>query len=141
MPETVDLQDIYPGAGTFKFGDNPQLCRDLLQLVRQGKKTATCAAASDFADEPEAMPKVGRCDIATDWDGTPALVIRTTKVTEIRFCDVTEDMALKEGENDALVGWRKDHKAYFKRNGGYDPEMLLIFEEFELVEDLDGRAL
>lgn len=141
MPETEDLQDTYPGAGTFKFGDSKDLCHHLIKLVRQGKKTATCGAAADFKDEPEAMPVVGRCDIATEWDGTPALVIRTTNVTEIRFCDVPEELALKEGENDALVGWRKDHKAYFKRNGGYDPEMLLIFEEFELVEDLDGRAL
>ena len=141
MPETEDLQETYPGAGTFKFGDSKDLCQDLIQLVRNGKKTATCGAASDFADEPEAMPVVGRCDIAANWDGTPALVIRTTKVSEVRFCDVTEEMALMEGENDSLVGWRKAHKAFFKRNGGYDPEMLLIFEEFELVEDLDGRAL
>lgn len=141
MAETEELQDTYPGAGTFQFGDSEELCTKLIQLVRQGKKTATCGAARDFDDEPEAMPVAGRCDIAATWDGTPALVIRTTGVTEVRFCDVTEEMALKEGENDSLLGWRKDHKAYFKRNGGYDPEMLLIFEEFELVEDLDGRAL
>jgi len=71
MPETEDLQETYPGAGTFKFGDSKDLCQDLIQLVRNGKKTATCGAASDFADEPEAMPVVGRCDIAANWDGTP----------------------------------------------------------------------
>ena len=141
MADTEELQDTYPGAGTFKFGDSAELCDKLIQLVRKGKKTATCGAARDFADEPEAMPVVGRCDIAATWDGTPALVIRTTAVHEIRYCDVPEELALKEGENDALVSWRKDHKAFFKRNGGYDPEMMLIFEEFELVEDLDGRAL
>jgi len=37
-------------------------------------------------------------NIAANWDGTPALVIRTTKVSEVRFCDVTEEMALMEGE-------------------------------------------
>ena len=141
MPDTEDLNDTYPGAGTFQFGDNKEMCQHLIDLVRQGKKTATCGAARDFEDEPEAMPVVGRCDIAANWDTTPALVIRTTAVHKIRFCDVPEELALKEGENDALVGWRKDHKAFFKRNGGYDPEMMLIFEEFELVEDLDGRAL
>lgn len=141
MSDTENLNDTYPGAGTFKFGDNRELCQELIQLVRQGKKTATCGAAADFADEPEAMPVVGRADIAVNWDDTPAVVIRTTNVTEVRFCDVTEEMALKEGENDSLVGWRKAHKAYFKRNGGYDPEMLLIFEEFELVEDLAGREI
>jgi uncharacterized protein YhfF len=87
------------------------------------------------------MPVVGRCDIAANWDGTPALVIRTTKVEEVRYCDVTEEMALAEGENDTLLGWRKDHKAYFKRGGHFDPEMMLVFEHFELVEDLAGREL
>ena len=139
--EIEDLQDTYPGAGTFKFGDSQELCQHLIALVRQGKKTATCAALSDFADEPEAMPVVGRCDIAANWDGTPALVIRTTHVEQVRYCDVSEDLALLEGENDALLGWRKDYKAYFKRGGHFDPEMMLVFEHFELVEDLAGREL
>ncbi len=139
--EIEDLQDTYPGAGTFKFGDSAALCQQLIALVRQGRKTATCAALAEFEGEPEAMPLVGRCDIAANWDGTPALVIRTTHVEEVRFCDVTEEMALAEGEDDSLLAWRKSHKAYFKRNGDYDPEMMLVFEHFELVEDLAGREL
>ena len=134
-----DLQVTYPGAGTFQFGDGPELSARLISLVRQGKKTATCGALRDFEDEPEAMPVVGRCDIATNWDGTPALVIRTLKVEKIRFCDVTQEMALAEGENDDLAGWRADHEAVFTRNGGFDPEMMLVFEHFELVEDLADR--
>ena len=82
--ETEDLQDTYPGAGTFKFGDSAALCQHLIALVRKGKKTATCGALSDFEGEPEAMPVVGRSDIAANWDGTPALVIRTTQVEQIR---------------------------------------------------------
>ena len=136
-----DLQDTYPGAGTFRFGDSAAMCQNLIALVRQGCKTATCAALSDFADEPEAMPVVGRCDIATNWDGTPALVIRTTAIQEIRYCDVTEEMAQAEGDSDTLLAWRKIHRSYFKRNGGFDPEMMLVFEYFELVEDLAGREL
>ena len=71
--DTEDLQDTYPGAGTFRFGDTPELCQYLIGLVRQRKKTATCGAASEFADDPDSMPVVGRCDIAANWDGTPAL--------------------------------------------------------------------
>ncbi len=134
-----DLQQTYPGAGTFKFGDGPELSAKLISLVRNGKKTATCGALAEFEDEPEAMPVVGRTDIAANWDGIPALVIRTVKVEKIRFCDVTEEMALAEGENDDLAGWREDHEAYFTRNGGFDPEMMLVFEHFELVEDLGDR--
>ena len=84
------------------------------------------------------MPVVGRHDVALNWDGTPALVIRTTTVTQIRYCDVTERMALAEGENDDLAGWRSDHAAFFTRNGGFDPQMMLVFEHFEMVEDLDS---
>ncbi len=71
----------------------------------------------------------------------PALVIRTTNVQHIRYCDVTEELALLEGENESLLGWRKDHKAFFKRLGEFHPEMTLVFEQFELVEDLAGREL
>ena len=133
-----DLQDTYPGAGTFRFGDGPDLCARLNALVRAGTKTATCGAAAEFDAEPEAMPVVGRCDIATEWDGTPALVIRTTRVQRVSFAAVTEEMALAEGA-DGLEGWRTEHRAFFERNGGFDPEMELIFEHFELVEDLGDR--
>jgi len=130
-----DLQKTYPGAVTFKFGDTEALCQLLLSLVRGGAKTATCGALSDYISEPETRPVVGRCDIALNWDGTPALVIRTLKIEELRFCDVTEAMCLAEGENETLEGWREDHADYFRRNGGFDPKMMLLFEHFEMVED------
>ena len=139
--DTEDLNDRYPGAGNFTFGDSKALCQRLIGLVRAGRKTATCGALRDFADDPDAMPVVGRCDIAMNWGGSPALVIRTLKVQQVRFCDVTEEMALAEGENTDLAGWRHDHEAYFRRNGGFSPEMMLVFEHFEMVEDLDGRSL
>ncbi|NCO87711.1 MAG: ASCH domain-containing protein [Rhodobacterales bacterium] len=139
--DVEELQDIYPGAGTFTFGDNAELCAALIALVRSGTKTATCGAMRDFADDPASMPKVGRCDIAANWDGSPALVIRTIRLEQVRFCDVTWEMARLEGENDTLAGWQADHRAYFARNGGFDPTMLLLFEVFELVEDFEDRGL
>ena len=139
--DTEDLNDTYPGAGTFQFGDSEELCQKLIDLVRKGIKRATCGALAEFADDPDAMPLVGRCDIAANWDGSPAVVIRTTKVEHIRFCDVTWDMARREGENDDLAGWQAGHQAYFARNGGFDPQMMLVFEYFDVVEDLEGRGI
>ena len=136
MTSLETLFKRYPNAVTFTFGDGPELCHRLLSLVRAGKNTATCGAAVDFENGVEPMPVVGRCDIALAWDGTPALVIKTKSVTKIRYCDVTEEMALRECENETLAGWQRDHKDYFTRNGGFDPEMELIFEDFDLVEDL-----
>lgn len=131
-----ELKRRYPGAETFTFGDSQQLCDRLLSLVRCGQKTATCGALRDFFKAGESMPDVGRRDIALQWDGSPALVIETTEVSIVRFRDVLEGFALAEGENDSLEGWRDDHRRYFDRNGGFDPEMDLVCERFVLVEDL-----
>ncbi len=135
MATVDDLKHRYPGATTFVFGDSETLCAELLALVRSGKKTATCEAARAYEAEGEPLPEVGRRDIALNWDGTPALVIETTAVHLMRFCDVPVDFALAEGENDTHQGWRNDHRAYFERNGGFDPEMMLVCERFRLVED------
>ena len=132
-----DLQRKYPNSATFKFGDSESLCQELLDLVRKGKKTATCGALRDFEAKKEEVPVAGRRDIALNWDGSPALVIETVQVTCRRFCDVDEAFALAEGENDDLAGWRKDHQRYFERNGGFDDEMMLVCERFKLVEVIE----
>ncbi|WP_375551825.1 ASCH domain-containing protein [Rhodophyticola porphyridii] len=133
-----EAKALYPGAESFTFGDGPEMCADLLALVRSGRKTATCGPARDFGPGGEAMPVAGRRDIALNWDGTPALVIETVAVTERRFCDVEAEFALAEGETDSLEGWRREHRRYFERNGGWDPEMPLICERFRMIEDFGG---
>lgn len=130
-----DAKKAYPQAETFTFGDSRRLCDALLKLVRNGQKRATCGALRDFAEGGEPMPDVGRQDISLDWDGQPALVIETIEVTIRRFCEVDESFALAEGENTSLAGWQDDHRAYFERNGGFDPDMKLVCERFRLVED------
>ena len=131
----------YPGAETFRFGDGPELNRRLLDLVRQGRKTATCGALGDY-DGPggAARPIPGRHDVALDWDGRPSLVIQTTEVFVCRFDEVTWDFAKDEGENDDLEGWRRDHRTYFERTGAFAEDMALLCERFRLVEDLAPGA-
>ena len=132
----MEVQERFPDAETFKFGDTEGLSPRLIALVRSGQKTATCGALRDFEAGGETLPVVGRRDIALNWDGSPALVIETTEVTFQRFCDVSEDFALAEGENETRAGWARDHEMFFARNGGFDPEMMLVCERFKLVEDL-----
>jgi len=136
MPIIDDVLARYPDAETFTFGDSQNLCDELLALVRAGKKTATCGALRDYTLCGDAMPVVGRHDIALNWDGSPALVIETVSVTVTRFCDVNEDFALAEGEDASLEGWRAGHRAYFERNGGFSEDLELVCERFRLVEDL-----
>jgi len=136
-----DLQDTYPGAGTFKLGHNAETSAELIALVRAKKKHAECAALSEFGGDMTSMPKVGRCDIIANWDGTPAVVVKTTSVKTLPFSEVTARMAIAEGEHETLADWRKAREAHFKKNGGFKPDMMLVFEFFEVVENLIGSEI
>lgn len=138
---TEEMPTPDPDSTTFTFGDSEELCNELLRLVRLGKKTATCAALREFRRDGEPLPVVGRRDVALNWDGTPALMIETLAVVQMRFCDVDESFALAEGENDDLEGWRRDHRRYFERNGGFADDMMVVCERFRLVHDFGSEAV
>ena len=130
----MDLRAKYPGAVEYKFGDSRELCEELTALVQSGKKSATCGALRDFQEGGEAMPEAGRIDLITDWDDNPVFAAKTVTVTVTKFSDVGEDFALAEGENETLEGWQNDHRRYFERNGGWDKDMMLVCERFEIIE-------
>ncbi|WP_313465049.1 ASCH domain-containing protein [Achromobacter sp.] len=125
----------YENAVTFQFGDSPELADELLALVLAGTKTATCGALHHFNDK-EPVPAVGRRDVVLDGLGRPACVIETTSVLIQRFDQVDEAFALAEGEG-PYDAWREAHVAYFERNGGYAPDMMLVCERFRVVEVFD----
>ena len=123
-------------ANTFSFGDTPEMADELLALVLAGVKTASCGALRDFP-EGVARPQVGRRDVVLDGRGRRAAVIETVEVTVRRFDAVDEKFAFEEGEGSrTLDEWRKSHRAYFERNGGFSPDMELLCERFRLVETL-----
>ncbi|CAI1174631.1 ASCH domain [Serratia plymuthica] len=125
----------YPGAARWAFGDGPELANELLQLVLSGDKTATCGSYGSYRQEKS--PLLGDYSVILDGRGEPACVIRTLSLRLIRYCDVTAEMAAKEGEGDkSLAFWQQGHQAFFTREGSFAPDMWLVFEEFELVETL-----
>lgn len=132
-----EVKKKYPNSKTFTLGDNEALCQELLALVKSGKKTGTCEDVRQYKNSPDEMAVVGRKDIALNWDGTPALVIETMEVNHRRFCDVDEEFALSEGEDDTLEGWQASHQRYFERNLGFFPEMELVCERFRVVEKFE----
>ncbi|HFN7231956.1 TPA: ASCH domain-containing protein [Klebsiella quasipneumoniae] len=72
-----------------------------------------------------------------DGTGQPMCVIQTVRLQVIRFCEMTSELASKEGQGDlSLEYWKEGHKRYFEREGTYSEEMELVFEEFELSEIL-----
>ncbi|MEP1941999.1 MAG: ASCH domain-containing protein, partial [Sulfitobacter sp.] len=131
----------YPDAAFFAFGDGAELNGEILALVRSGKKTISCDAVAGFAARSEPLPLVGKIDVATDWDGTPQLAIRTVEVLQIPFDQMSAQMIPAQGEFRDLAHWRAGYQAYLTRAGLFTSDVLMLVERFELVEDfLDLRA-
>jgi uncharacterized protein YhfF len=135
---TKTLQQIIddnPEAEPFRFGDSPELCAEIIALVRSGAKTATCEAASAYGANGDAWPEVGRRDIALNWDGTPAVMIETVEVSTRRFSDIDAEFVAAQGEFRDLDHWRAAYEAYFRRSSGFAEDMKLMCERFKKVED------
>ena len=124
-------QDTWNGLDAHMFGDGPKLADELLHLILEGKKTATCWDAAEGLKGAE----VGKPWAVKNGEGVVRCVLETVELTQRRFCDVDEAFAFEEGEDDrTLASWRAGHEAYFTRNGGFAPDMLLNCERFRLVQ-------
>ena len=117
----------------FPFGDGPELADELLDLILAGQKRATCWSAAEGSKDTV----VGGRWVVEDGRGRPRAVLQTTELFTEQFDRVSEDFAAAEGEGDlTLTYWRDAHRTFFRKNGGFDPEMLLWCERFELLEIL-----
>ena len=125
----------------FAFGDNAEMADILLALVLAGTKTATCGALAEYEKEGIELPHPGQRSIVLNGQGEPACIIEITDVRCQRFDAVDATFAREEGEDDlSLSRWRENHAHYFRRNGGFSPDMLLVCEKFRLIERLDGAV-
>lgn len=128
------LKAKYPGSQAWQIGDNPDMANELADLVMKGIKTASCGSLASYLAE-ESAPRVGSHNIILNGQDEPVCVIRMTSMRLVRFSDVTEEFARKEGEGDlSLEYWRSVHKAFFTRAGFYSDDMEIVTEEFEVVE-------
>jgi uncharacterized protein YhfF len=115
---------------SFAFGDGPELAGELLALVLEGRKRATCWAVSEGMKGAE----IGKCMVALDGAGRPRAVLQTLELTQRRFDEVDAAFAFDEGEGDrSLAFWRAAHQSYFTRLKLYRPDMMLWCERFRLV--------
>ena len=114
---------------TFSFGDHPALADELVGLVLEGKKRATCWAVSDGLKGAA----VGKPMVALDGKNRPRVVLKTIELTQRQFDQVDEAFAYDEGEGDrSLAYWREAHKRYFTRLGLFEPQMMLWCERFRV---------
>lgn len=129
------VQD-WPSLESFAFGDSPKMADELLAYVLAGMKTATCWSVRDGQ-----LTEVGKRMVAKDGAGQPRAVLETINLEQKRFNEVGWTFALAEGEGDeCLEEWRDGHRAYFTRNGGYSPDMMLWCERFRVVEIIGEGA-
>jgi uncharacterized protein YhfF len=121
---------------SFAFGDSPDMADRLLGLVLAGEKTATCWSVRDGE-----QTHVGKRMLVNDGAGRPRAIVETVSLEQMAFDQVPWSFAAAEGEGDrTLEDWRAGHRAYFTRNGGFAPDMVLWCERFRLIETLGEGA-
>nr|QQZ49985.1 ASCH domain-containing protein [Phenylobacterium glaciei] len=117
MVETQDWRSLE----SFSFGDSPEMADRLLAFVLSGAKTATCWSIADGQ-----QTQAGKRWVVKDGQGRSRAVIETLALDQRRFDEIDLAFAVAEGEGDeTLDDWREGHRAYFTRNGGYAPDMML----------------
>lgn len=111
----------------------------LLDLVLQGKKTATCSGHLFYEKEQEPLPRTGQYAVILNSDEEPKAIIEITHVDVMPMNEVPEAFAKAEGEGDLSYDyWYKSHQEFFtaelKPYGlEFKEDMLLVCERFKLV--------
>lgn len=115
------------------FGNTTEQANQLLELVLQGTKIATASAASSGMQRSQ----IGDQLIALDGQGNSRAIIEITESQIMKFNDVPASFARDEGEGDlSLDYWRKEHERYFRAEGTFSENMLVLCERFKVVEIL-----
>lgn len=115
------------------FGNTPELADELVSLILAGGKRATCWSAADGAGNSE----VGGYWVVEDGRGRPRAVLQTVELRTECYSEIDEQFAADEGEGDlSLAHWHTAHRLFFANNGGFEPNMELWCERFQVVDIL-----
>lgn len=131
--------DVYEPYQIWYFGNSAAMADELTELVLAGKKVATASLLKTNEIKPDDAPILGGYSVVTDFYGTPKCVLQTTRIEQVRFCDVTAAFAAAEGEGDlSLDYWRRVHREYFEREARqhgfvFDDEAIVCCERFRLL--------
>lgn len=124
---------------SYFFCDNKKDANDCAELVLKGLKQATSTSLWWFKQHKAALPKVGDLAIVTNWDGQAIAIIKTTKVEQVPFNNISDDYASIEGEGDrSLAYWKKVHWDFYSREMkpfGEKPtkDMIIVCEQFKMI--------
>ncbi len=126
----------------FHFDLTESSATELLHLVLEGKKLATASSLYAYQMQDEKLPMPGALSIVTDFDGIPHAVIKTMRLTILPFKEMTFEICKREGEDDSLESWIRNHTKFFSDEGkiiGYpfNREMPVVFEDFIVIYQED----
>ncbi|ANI31874.1 RNA-binding protein [Yersinia entomophaga] len=126
----TSLPQKYENAERWAFGDTESVADELLALVLQGVKTATCASL-----DGDGVPQVGDVFVVVNGKNVPACAVELTEVDLKTYDQVDEAHAFAEGEGDrTLAYWRKEHQRFFEAYDMFSPDMTLICMKFKVIE-------
>lgn len=121
------------------FGDSAEQSRQLLDLIRSGRKRGGSSLLWAYEAEGEPVPAAGEIEVVVDYLHKPSLVTRITEVEIVPFDMVGATFAAREGEGDgSLEYWRSEHWRFFARECrriGREPleSMPIVCCSFELL--------
>lgn len=78
------------------YGDSPELSRELIELIRSGRKRAGTGLVWAYEHDREDFPEAGQVEVIVDHDHKPVLVTRLTSVTVTPFGEVSAEYAAIE---------------------------------------------
>lgn len=124
------IPEKYENVERWAFGDTEQQADELVKLVLDGVKTATCSNL-----DGEGIPQPGDVFVVVDGKNEPVCAIELTKVDMSTYEQVDAAHALAEGEGDrSLDYWRKEHKRFFEEYELFSPDMTLVLMHFKVIE-------
>lgn len=122
------------------FHTNKEDANRLGNLILNRKKKAGSSLYSLYEKYNVDLPKVGKKQIVTDFDGNALAIIETIKVDTIQFNKISVTYAELDMGTDIepLQKWKKAHWEFFKSfmaESGEKPteDMLIVCEWFETI--------
>lgn len=117
----------------WSYSETPKLADQFVDLILTRQKTASTSLRQDY-EEDEQLPKAGDCSIILDGSGTPQVLIRTTEIEVVPFCEVSLTQALAEGDCDDLESWRQTRLDEWEQSGlEVDDSSLVVWERFKVL--------
>lgn len=117
-----------------------EIADQILGFLLDGSKRATTGLKIFYDVEKEELPKVGNYAVILDSKEEPRCITRITKVEIVKFKDITEEYAYREGEGDkSLDYWKREHEKVFTKECkeelgiSFHDEMECVCEYFEVV--------